>query len=60
MGIMRGHAGVNHVSKHVLMITDLEFLRVRVESELMNDLNDSTVPNFQIFDRIIHGQKLHT
>jgi hypothetical protein len=53
---MRGHAGVNHVSEHVLMITDLELLRVRVEAESMNDLKDSTVPDFQIFDRIIHRQ----
>src|SRR5262249_4935252 len=57
--IMRGHARIDHIGEHVLVITYLEFLRKWIEAELLNELDDSIVPTFEVRNAIFagHGKK---
>src|ERR1700675_495405 len=57
MGIVRGHAGIGHVAEHLLVVADLELLRVRIEAEASRRGEDSLIPRLQFLDgkRSRHG-----
>src|SRR6267378_4294297 len=50
MRVMRRHAGVRHVAEHPVVIAELEFLRIEVESELGGLGANPCVPLDEIFD----------
>ena len=53
--VMGGHPGINHVGEHLLIITDLELLRVGIQAEPLNQLDDPLIPFLQIFNGVICG-----
>jgi hypothetical protein len=60
MRVMGGHSGVDHVREHLFVVADFEFLRVRVEAEILSQLDDPLVPFTEIFDAIGYGHGCST
>ena len=57
VGIVRGHAGIDHVREHLVVVAHLEFLGIGIESVLFHQLDDTLVPLLKVFDGILrrHG-----
>ena len=52
VGIVGGHAGIDHVREHLLVVAHLEFLGIGIESEMFHQLDDTLVPLLKVFDGI--------
>src|SRR3989338_2847436 len=49
MWVVGGHAGIDHVGKHAFIVAYLKFLRIRIKSEFLHQLNNTLVPILEIF-----------
>src|SRR5262249_18273892 len=50
--VVRRHARVGHVAQHLVVIAELELLRIAVEAELLDLLADPGVPVLEVLERV--------
>ena len=47
---MGRHAGIDHIREHLLVIADLEFLRIRIKAKFLDQIGNPQVPLLKIFN----------
>ena len=56
--VVRRHAGIDHVREHLFVVTDLELLRIRIQTELLDEIDNPVIPLLKVFDGVGGGHRL--